>query len=187
MTDSLEILYNEVLHCRACGLCEGRKTVVLGNGAANAKILLLGEAPGEAEDKSGEPFVGRSGKLLCELLTQAGFSREQDIYIANMLKCRPPKNRNPKPCELAACNGFLQRQIKLLAPKIIVCLGRVSAQSIIDKGFKVTVQHGQWVQKDGVWLMGTFHPASQLRSPSQKPLAMCDFAALRTKHDEIFA
>lgn len=182
--DTWESLERDVALCGACPLCSTRKTAVVGAGSRSAKIMLVGEAPGESEDESGEPFVGRSGKLLCQMLESIGLSRERDIYIANILKCRPPQNRTPSTAEASACDSLLRRQIALLAPRIILCLGRVSAQSLIDKSFKVTQQHGQWVQRDGVWLMGTFHPAALLRSPSQKPAAEEDFRILRAKIEE---
>ena len=131
------------------------------------------------------PFVGRGGALLDKYLEAVDLSRERNIYIANIVKCRPPQNRDPKPEETACCIGYLSRQLEIIKPKIIVCLGRVAATILIDKGFKVTRQHGEWFNKDGVWYMGTFHPAALLRNPHNKPDAFEDMLALQSKIREI--
>ena len=177
----LEKLRERVLSCRECGLADTRTNVVFGVGPPDAKVLLIGEGPGEQEDLKGEPFVGRAGQLLDKMLLAAGFSRESNVYIANMVKCRPPNNRDPAPDEVAACIGYLREQTRIIAPQYIVCLGRVAAQAIIEPGFKVTQQHGQFVQKAGIWLMGTFHPAALLRNPNNKPEAFDDFCKLRDR------
>ena len=132
-----------------------------------------------------KPFVGRGGALLDKYLEAVDLSRERNIYIANIVKCRPPQNRDPKPEETACCIGYLSRQLEIIKPKIIVCLGRVAATILIDKGFKVTRQHGEWFNKDGVWYMGTFHPAALLRNPHNKPDAFEDMLALQSKIREI--
>ncbi len=170
--------------CRACSLCETRTNVVFGVGDPNAKLLFIGEGPGEQEDLKGEPFVGRAGVLLDQYLLAVGLSR-QTVYIANIVKCRPPKNRDPLPEEQQACIGYLHEQVALIQPKIIVCLGRVAAKVFIDPDFKVTVQHGEWFRRDGIWMMGTFHPAALLRNPNQKPDAFADFRAARDKLLEV--
>ena len=179
--ETLSELREKALGCTACGLSETRTNVVFGVGNPQAKVLFIGEGPGEQEDLTGEPFVGRGGQLLDKMLHAVGFSRKENIYIANMVKCRPPGNRDPKPEEVAACIGYLREQTRMISPQYIVCLGRVAAQSIIDPSFKVTKQHGQFTQRAGVWLMGTFHPAALLRNPNQKPEAFDDFCKLRDR------
>lgn len=167
--------------CEKCALSATRHQVVFGVGNPQAEVLLIGEGPGENEDLRGEPFVGRGGQLLDKLLAAVGLSRQHNIYIANIVKCRPPKNRDPLPEEQAACHDWLARQMALLAPKIVVCLGRIAACQMIDPNFKVTRQHGQFFDKNGALYMGTFHPAALLRNPTQKPEAFADFLALREK------
>ena len=162
-----------------------RTNVVFGVGNRQAEVLFVGEGPGENEDLQGEPFVGRGGKLLDQMLAAVGLSRAHNIYIANMVKCRPPHNRDPQPAEQEACIGFLREQTALLRPKIIVCLGRIAACRLIDPNFKVTRQHGEFTEKGGIWFMGTFHPAALLRNPRQKPDGFADFVALRDKIQEI--
>lgn len=171
--------------CRACGLCETRHHVVFGVGNPHAEVLFIGEGPGENEDLQGEPFVGRGGKLLDTMLEAVGLSRKHNIYIANMVKCRPPQNRDPLPEEQDACAHWLAEQVAYIRPKIIVCLGRVAAFRMISPDFKVTRQHGQFFEKDGVLYMGMFHPAAILRNPNQKPDAFADFLALRDKILEV--
>ncbi len=172
-------------NCRACGLCETRHNVVFGVGNPNAEVLFIGEGPGENEDLQGEPFVGRAGKLLDLMLEAVGLSRKHNIYIGNMVKCRPPQNRDPLPEEQAACAHWLQEQIELISPKIIVCLGRIAAFRFISPDFKVSRQHGEFFEKDGILYMGMFHPAAILRNPNQKPVAFADFVKLRDKIEEI--
>lgn len=171
--------------CEKCGLCKTRKNVVFGTGNRNAEVLFIGEGPGANEDEQGLPFVGRGGQLLDKMLAGVGLSREHNIYIANMVKCRPPLNRDPLPEEQDACADWLRNQVALMRPKIIVCLGRVSACRVIDPDFKVTKQHGQFFEKNGVLLMGTLHPAAILRNPNQKPAAFADFLALRDKIEQV--
>lgn len=171
--------------CTACGLAETRHNVVFGVGDPQAEVLFIGEGPGENEDLQGEPFVGRGGQLLDKMLAAVGLTRKANVYIANIVKCRPPKNRDPLPEEQEACIAHLREQVALLRPKIIVCLGRIAACRLIDQSFKVTRQHGEFVQKNGVWMMGTFHPAALLRNPNQKPDGFADFVALRDKIGEV--
>lgn len=182
---SLDELRKECLDCKNCKLCETRTNVVFGIGNPNAKILFIGEGPGENEDLQGQPFVGRGGMLLDKMLSVVDLSRDKNIYIANMVKCRPPKNRDPEEDEVSACRPWLNKQIELIDPKIIVCLGRVAAIRFIDPNFKVTKEHGQFIEKDGRLVMGTFHPAALLRNPNQKPAAMEDFFALQAKIKEL--
>lgn len=185
MYETLDRLREDVLGCRRCGLCATRKNVVFGVGAPGAKIMLIGEGPGENEDIQGEPFVGRSGQLMDKMLEYVGLSRKKNIYIGNMVKCRPPQNRDPSPDEIAACIGWLREQTAILRPAIIVCVGRVAAVSLIQKDFKVTKQHGQFIEKNGTLMMGTFHPAALLRNPINKPAAMEDLLALAAKAKEL--
>lgn len=176
---SLEQLEREVSACRACALCQSRTNTVFGVGVPGARVMFVGEAPGANEDKQGQPFVGRAGELLDRLLLGAGFSRSENIYIANILKCRPPENRDPTPQETAACISFLHRQIAAINPEYIVCLGRIAAGVLISPDFKVTAQHGKFYEKDGRQYMGTFHPAALLRNPNHKPATFDDLCKLR--------
>ncbi|HCA29862.1 MAG TPA: uracil-DNA glycosylase [Ruminococcaceae bacterium] len=175
-------------HCRSCSACslaQTRNNVVVGVGNPNAEVMFVGEGPGEQEDLKGEPFVGRGGQLLDKMLAAVGLSRKHNIYIANIVKCRPPKNRDPLPDEQEACIQWLREQFLLIRPKIIVCLGRVAACRMISPDFKVTRQHGQFIGKGETLMMGTFHPAAILRNPNQKPTAFADFLALRDKIEEV--
>ncbi|MEG1436756.1 MAG: uracil-DNA glycosylase [Oscillospiraceae bacterium] len=171
--------------CAKCELANTRTNIVFGVGNPNADIMFIGEAPGENEDLQGEPFVGRGGKLLDKFLEVVDLSRNTNIYIANMVKCRPPKNRDPQPKEQEACIDWLREQVRIINPKIIVCLGRIAAQRLISPDFKVTKQHGEFFEKKGVLMMGTFHPAALLRNPNQKPEALEDFIKLREKLKEL--
>ncbi|MBC8570737.1 uracil-DNA glycosylase [Zongyangia hominis] len=185
MFEDMNTLREHCLSCRKCGLCETRTQVVFGVGNPQAEILFIGEGPGEQEDLTGEPFVGRGGQLLDKMLFAVDLSRKENIYIANIVKCRPPKNRDPLPEEQEACIDYLRNQVLLIRPKIIVCLGRIAAQKLLKPDFKVTREHGVWFEKNGVQMMGTFHPAALLRNPASKPAAMEDFFALRDKIQEI--
>lgn len=159
--------------CSLCELCNSRTNSVFGVGNENAEIMFVGEAPGEQEDLTGEPFVGRAGKLLDTMLVAAGISRSE-VYIANILKCRPPKNRDPLPQEEDACIDWLRAQFLAIKPKIIICLGRIAAKRLITPDIKITVDHGRIYKKGDVMMMATFHPAALLRNPNQKPLAFED-------------
>ena len=180
-----EQLERECLDCAKCGLCQTRHNVVFGVGPRDADVMFIGEGPGEQEDLQGEPFVGRSGQLLDKYLDAIDLDRSKNVYIGNIVKCRPPKNRDPLPEEQDACMGWLKAQTRLIRPKIIVCLGRVAATKLIDPDFKVTRQHGQFFEKNGFYMMGTFHPSALLRNPAQKPDAFEDFIALREKIIEV--
>lgn len=180
--DELEI---KCKNCTKCDLCEGRTNLVFGVGKKDADIMLIGEGPGENEDLQGQPFVGRSGQLLDKFLASVDLSRNKNVYIANMVKCRPPKNRDPKPEEQDMCINWLREQFKIIKPKIIVCVGRISAQKLIDKNFKVTQQHGEFIDKNGTLFMGTYHPAAILRNPNNKEAAFSDWLALRDKINEL--
>ncbi|MCI6348392.1 MAG: uracil-DNA glycosylase [Negativibacillus massiliensis] len=185
MENQYEVLRQECLSCQKCPLAQTRNHVVFGEGVPNAEVVFIGEGPGENEDLQGQPFVGRGGALLDKYLQAVDLSREKNIYITNMVKCRPPQNRDPHPDEVANCIGYLSRQLEIIRPKIIVCLGRIAANALIEKGFKVTKQHGQWFEKNGVFMMGTFHPAALLRNPHNKPDAFEDMLALQKKIREI--
>ena len=178
MADSWEALKQECIACRGCALAETRTHVVFGDGAENAKLLFIGEGPGQHEDEQGVPFVGKAGQLLDDMLEIIGLDRTK-VYIANIVKCRPPQNRDPLPAESEACMPWLREQFRLIQPKIVVCLGRVAAQRMIRQDFSVTREHGQIIEKGGILFMGTFHPAALLRQPQNKPEAFADFTVLR--------
>ena len=179
-----ETLENTCRACHKCPLGDTRTNCVFGSGSKKAKILFVGEAPGEQEDLSGTPFVGRAGQLLNTFLDAVGISRE-DVYIANILKCRPPENRDPSPAEEAACIGYLEEQIRLLDPKMIVCLGRISAAKLIKPNFRITKEHGEWFEKDGRLITAVYHPAYLLRDPRKRPDMMADMKRLRAKLEEM--
>ena len=167
--------------CKNCANCELHKTranVVFGVGTRDSEILFVGEGPGESEDKKGEPFVGRAGALLDDMLKIIGLDRARNIYIANIVKCRPPKNRDPLTEEREACIGWLHAQQELINPKIVVCLGRIAAVQLIDAGFRITRDHGQWFDIGGVKHMALFHPAALLRDPHRKPDTFVDLKEL---------
>ena len=185
MISTLQALRDQCLGCTACPLSATRTKVVFGVGVPDAEVMFIGEGPGEQEDRTGEPFVGRAGQLLDKFLRHIELDRTQNVYIANMVKCRPPKNRDPERDELDACMGWLRSQVRLIRPKIIVCLGRVAGCALIDPGFKVTRQHGEFFEKNGTVMMGTFHPAALLRNPANTPGALDDFVRLREKYDEL--
>lgn len=180
-----ENLKAECLACEKCDLCKTRTNVVFGTGNPNAEVLFIGEAPGQSEDEQGLPFVGRSGKLLDIFLDSINLSREKNIFITNICKCRPPQNRDPQPQEWDACLPYLREQFKIIRPKIVVCLGRIAAQRIIRPDFSVTREHGTFTEKNGVFYTATFHPAALLRNPNNKPVAFEDFVALRDKINEV--
>ena len=185
MYQTWEELHTACLACRKCVLCQTRRHVVVGVGVPDAEVMFIGEGPGENEDLQGEPFVGRAGVLLDKMLLAVDLDRKKNIYIANIVKCRPPHNRDPKPEEQELCIGWLRNQVKLLRPKIIVCLGRIAAMRIIKPDFRVTREHGLFFEKNGVLMMATLHPAAVLRNPSQKPDAFNDYLLLRDKIKEV--
>ena len=171
--------------CEKCELCQTRTNVVVGVGNPNAEVMFIGEGPGENEDLQGEPFVGRAGKLLDKMLDAVDLDRYTNIYIANIVKCRPPKNREPKPEEQEQCIDWLRAQVRLIRPKVIVCLGRIAAAKIIKPDIKITKEHGMWFEKGGILMMPMLHPAALLRDPRKKPEAFQDFITLREKLREI--
>lgn len=183
--NSLEELKNDCLFCKKCALCETRRHVVVGVGSETAEVMFIGEGPGENEDLQGEPFVGLAGQLLDKMLYAVDLDRKKNIYIANIVKCRPPYNRDPKPGEQEMCIDWLRAQVRLIKPKIIVCLGRIAACRIIREDFKITREHGQWLEKGGILMTAMFHPAAVLRDPGKKPAAFEDFLRLREKIKEV--
>ena len=184
MADTWESLERECGRCRGCGLAETRTNVVFGVGATDAEILLVGEGPGQHEDEQGIPFVGRAGQLLDDMLEIIGLDRTK-VYIANIVKCRPPQNRDPLNVEQDACIGWLRRQTALLRPKIIICLGRVAAKVIIKEDFKITSEHGQWFQRGGVQMTAIYHPSALLRDVTKRPETFEDLKVIQAKIREL--
>lgn len=184
---SWEELQNECMNCTKCDLCRTRTNVVFGVGNRETEILFVGEGPGEQEDLQGEPFVGPAGKLLDEMLCIIDLDRKKNCYIANIVKCRPPQNRDPEPQEQDACIGYLRNQVALIKPKIIVCLGRIAATKLIREDFRITREHGQWVNKNGVWMTAIYHPSALLRDVSKRPETFEDLLSIREKLKELNA
>ena len=185
MYSTWEELESACRSCTKCDLCEGRTNVVVGMGNPNAKVMFVGEGPGEQEDLQGKPFVGRSGQLLDKMLDAVDLDRNKNIYIGNIVKCRPPKNRDPLPEEQEMCIDWLRSQFMLIRPKIIVCLGRIAAIRLIRPDFHIMKEHGEFFEKNGVLMMATLHPAALLRNPNNKPGAFEDFLKLREKMNEL--
>jgi DNA polymerase len=176
--DSLERVAREVSGCAACPLCAGRKHAVPGEGVERPLVLVIGDGPGADEDATGRPFVGRAGQLLDKMLESIGLSREKNCFIANIVKCRPPDNRDPLPEERAACIGYLQRQIALLKPRVILSVGRVSAAALLKTDEGISRLRGVWREYEGIPLLPTFHPSYLLRDESQKASAWEDMKSL---------
>lgn len=179
-----ESLEQTCFHCTGCGLCSTRHHVVFGVGNRAADIMFVGEGPGEQEDLQGIPFVGPAGKLLDDMLSIIDIDRT-NCYIANIVKCRPPKNRDPKEDEQDACIGYLKNQIELVRPKVIVCLGRIAAMRLIDPEYRISRQHGTWAQRDGVWMTAMYHPSALLRDVMKRPETFDDLLAIRQKLTEV--
>jgi DNA polymerase len=177
-------LYDACCNCQACELGKTRTNCVFGTGNREADILFVGEAPGEQEDLSGTPFVGRAGQLLDKYLYAVDINRE-DVYIANILKCRPPKNRDPLPAEEDACIGYLREQVRLIKPKIIVCLGRIAAMRLIKPDFKISKEHGVWFEKGNFVMTAVYHPAALLRDPRRKEEMLADMQEIKRKLDSM--
>ena len=175
---SWEELEQSCQNCTRCELCKTRTNVVFGVGNRTADILFVGEGPGEQEDLQGEPFVGPAGKLLDDMLSIIDLDRTI-CYIGNIVKCRPPRNRDPQDIEQEACIGYLQKQIQLIQPKIIVCLGRIAALKLIRPDYRITREHGQWTEKDGIWYTATYHPSALLRDTAKRPEAFDDLLSIR--------
>lgn len=178
-----QTLESECAHCRKCSLCQTRSNVVFGVGNRSAEIMFVGEGPGEQEDLQGEPFVGAAGKLLDDMLSIIDLDRT-NCYIANIVKCRPPRNRDPQEEEQQACIGYLRQQIELVQPQIIVCLGRVAARQLLYPDYRITQDHGNWVTKNGIWTTAMYHPSALLRDPSKRPEAFDDLIRIRKKIKE---
>lgn len=175
-------LKSECENCKLCPLYQTRTNTVFGAGDENAKIMFVGEAPGEKEDLSGIPFVGAAGKLFDKFLIAVGIERNE-IYIANMLKCRPPRNRDPLPTEQDMCIKYLKKQIELINPKMIVCLGRISGMRLIKPDLKITKEHGRWFEKDGREICAVYHPSLLLRDPHKKGEFLTDMEEIKRRLD----
>lgn len=167
MIGTFEELEEQIKDCKKCKLCNNRHNIVLGTGNRQAKIMFIGEGPGADEDIQGEPFVGKAGKLMDQAFKGIGIKREE-VYIANIVKCRPPQNRNPEQDEIDSCIDYLRAQVMLVKPEIIVLLGSVALKAILGKEYSITTSRGKWVEKKGIRYMPTFHPAALLRDESKK-------------------
>ena len=181
-----EELEQRVHSCTGCGLCHMRTNVVFGVGNRNADIMFIGEGPGEQEDLKGEPFVGAAGKLLDDMLSIIDLDRT-NTYIANIVKCRPPGNRDPEASEQDACMPYLRNQVSLVQPKVIVCLGRVAAKRIIRDDYRITQEHGTWICRNGIWVTAIYHPSALLRDMSKRPETFADLLDIRAKLKEVYA
>ena len=184
MADTWEVLERECGGCHACALGERRQNLVFGDGCRTAEIMLVGEGPGQREDEQGIPFVGPAGKLLDDMMEMVGLDRT-NTYIANIVKCRPPGNRDPMHTEAEACLYWLRRQTALLRPKMIICLGRIAAQTVIKPDFRITREHGQWFRKAGVWMTAIYHPSALLRDVYKRPETFIDLKNIRAKAQEV--
>ena len=184
MKTSWKELSLELEHCERCLLSKGRHCVVPGEGNPHADVMFVGEGPGHEEDLAGRPFVGPAGQLLTKMLAAIDLSRE-NVYITNIVKCRPPGNRNPEENEAEACLPFLRAQTALIRPKIIVCLGKVAATYIYSREVRITRDRGRWVEKKGVWILPTYHPAALLRDPAKKRETWEDLKSLKKKMEEL--
>lgn len=174
-----ESLQKACAGCTRCGLCQTRHNVVFGVGNPSADVMFIGEGPGEQEDLQGEPFVGPAGKLLDDMLSIIDLSRKTNCYIANIVKCRPPKNRDPLEAEQEACVEYLRRQVSLVKPRIIVCLGRIAATRLIRPDFRITREHGTWTEKNGIHMTAIYHPSALLRDVTKRPETFDDLLAIR--------
>ena len=179
-----ELLESTCAACQKCALGATRTKSVFGTGSRTADLLFVGEAPGEQEDLTGVPFVGRAGQLLDKFLQAVDIPRD-NVYIANILKCRPPQNRDPLPAEEDACIDYLREQVRLLQPRVIVCLGRVSAMRLIKPDFRITKEHGEWFEKNGYLMTAVYHPAYLLRDPRKKEDMLEDMRRIAQKLAEL--
>ena len=183
-TRSLDEIRKECEGCRKCSLAETRTNVVFGVGNPHADVMFIGEAPGEKEDLSGIPFVGAAGKLFDKYIVAVGIPREE-IYIANMLKCRPPKNRDPKPEEQDLCIEYLREQVRAVSPKLIVCLGRIAAMRLIKPDFRITAEHGIWFERGSFSVCAVYHPSALLRDPRKKDDMLADMMEIKRRLDAL--
>ena len=183
--DDFEILKSEVENCTKCNLCKNRRNVVFGEGFRNAEIICIGEGPGYYEDQQGRPFVGKSGQLLDKILEVCGFNRKEHVFIGNIVKCRPPNNRDPLPEERETCIPFLSKQIELIDPKIIILLGATALKGLIDPNARITKVRGEWLTWQNRLIMPTFHPSALLRNEKLKRPAWEDFKKVVAKYREL--
>lgn len=179
--EGIEALRSEVLECRACRLSAGRKNIVFGEGNAKARLVFVGEGPGREEDESGRPFVGEAGALLTRIIENGMGLKRGDVYICNVVKCRPPNNRMPERDEMEACIPFLKRQLSLIGPELICCLGQTAARALISDDFKVGAGRGRWYSFEGVPMMVTYHPGYLLRNPKDKALVWEDIKKIMAR------
>lgn len=186
MRTSWPQLMEEIAACEKCRLCQTRTNVVPGEGDPNARLMFIGEGPGRDEDLQGRPFVGRSGELLTRMIRAIGLTREQ-VYICNVVKCRPPQNRNPEPDEAAACLNYLRAQVGLVRPQVVALLGKVACRYALQQEISVMREHGNWYERKGIWFMPTYHPSALLRDPAKKRDSWEDFQKIRDKLREIEA
>lgn len=181
---SWEMLEQQCRCCNRCPLAKTRHNVVIGAGPKNAAVMFVGEGPGQQEDLQGEPFVGPAGQFLDDMLSIIDLGRH-NCYITNVVKCRPPQNRDPFQSERDACIPFLRKQFQMIRPKLLICLGRIAASSLIHEEYRITREHGQWVERSGVWMTAIYHPSALLRDPSRRPDAFRDLLAIREKLQEV--
>ena len=179
--DSLDAIRADIGDCQRCKLAPTRSTIVYGSGNPNAEIVFVGEAPGYEEDQQGLPFVGAAGQLLTKIIESTGLLKREDVYICNILKCRPPNNRNPEPDEVLECSPFLKRQIAAIRPKIVCCLGKFAAQTMLRSADPITRLRGRFHDIDGMRVIATFHPAYLLRSPEKKREVWEDMKQIRAE------
>lgn len=184
MYETWEELEESIKNCNKCKLCSGRKNIVFGTGNKNAKIMFIGEGPGADEDIQGEPFVGKAGQLMNKAFEALEIERE-DVYIANIVKCRPPQNRNPEKDEAEACMDYLRNQVILVKPKIIVLLGSVALKNILGEEYGITNSRGKWIERKEIWYMPTFHPAALLRDDSKRIDFWRDLKLVKEKLEEL--
>ncbi len=183
--DDFELLKQEVNQCTKCALSKTRTNVVFGEGSQNAGIMLIGEGPGYYEDQQGRPFVGKSGQLLDKILDVCGFTRKEHVFIGNIVKCRPPNNRDPLPEERESCLPYLYKQIEMIEPKIIILLGATALKGLIDPNAKITKVRGEWLNWNDRLVMPTFHPSALLRNEKLKRPVWEDFKKVVAKYREL--
>ena len=186
MYETWEELEEAIKDCNKCKLCSGRNNIVFGVGNKNADIMFIGEGPGADEDIQGEPFVGKAGQLMNKAFEALDIKREE-VYIGNIVKCRPPQNRNPEPDETKACMDYLRNQVLLIKPKIIVLLGSIALKNILGEEYGITNSRGKWIEKKGIWYMPTFHPAALLRDESKKIDFWRDLKLVKEKAKELIS
>jgi len=184
MYENMKELQSAIKNCRNCKLCSNRTNIVFGVGNTNSKVMFIGEGPGADEDAQGIPFVGKAGKLMDNAFDMVGINRD-NVYIANIVKCRPPNNRDPQDDEVDACINYLRNQVMIIKPKIIVLLGRIALQNILGKEYKITASRGKWIEKKGILYMPTWHPAALLRDETKKIDFINDLKEIMNKAKEL--